>query len=225
MPIILDHDNISNNDRRKMANYKNRLLHELGKIKLVANKVGRPYTLNSAINRSAGVGDVNYIKVRMSHEDFSNSWRKNASNNNWNDENKHLSNTKVNGPRKRAAATMLLNVLPQYHSQDKPDLHYVLGKTRPAFRERGLGMALGGIIAKAAADAGFDTARQYSVQYNKTQYRTPNNRPISGIMASKLGSTHTAGFGRETHQLNLRKSNVLNKIKRVHNHFVLYRNN
>jgi len=220
---ILAFANISNNDHRKMANYKTRLLHELGKIKLVANKVGRPYTLNSAIIRN--IGDVNFIKVRMSHDDFSNSWRKNASNKNWNDENKQLSKTKVNGPRKRAAATVLLNVFPEYHSQDKPDLHYVLGKTRPAFRERGIGMALGGVIAKAAADAGFDKARQYSVQYNKTQYRTPNNRPISGIMASKLGSTHTAGFGRETHQLNLKNQHVRNKLKKVHNNFVLHRNN
>jgi len=222
MPKILDYDNISNNDRRKMANYKNRLLHELGKIKLVTNKVGRPYTLNSAIFRNDD--DDDYIKVRISHDDFSNSWRKNASNS-WNDENKHLSNTKVNGPRKRAAATMLLHVIPEYQSQDKPDLHYALGRTRPEFRRRGLGLALRGLIAKAAADAGFERIDQTAVRMNRKQYKNrTTNRPISGIIMSKLGSTHKGGFGLETHQLNLKNQHVRNKLKKVHNNFVLYRN-
>ena len=223
MKRILYPENIRVNDHREMVNYKNILLRELRKIKLVTNKVGRPYTLNSTIVHNDG-GDENYIKVRISHDDFSNSW-KNASNN-WNDENKQLSNTKVNGPRKRAAATMLLNVIPQYHSQDIPTkFYYMLGRTRPAFRGRGLGLALRGVIAKAAADVGLKLVTQFASKMNKTQYRKPNNRPISGIVMTKLGSTHTLAVnGSEYHTLNSRKSNVRNKIKKVYDNFVLYRN-
>jgi hypothetical protein len=42
---------------------------------------------------------------------------------------------------------------------------------------------------------------------------------------TKLGSTHTfAANDSEYHTLNSRKSHVRNKIKKVHNDFVLYRN-
>ena len=177
--------------------YKTRLLHELGKIKRIKNTAGRPYAL-----KSINMPGENAIKVNI------------------------LRNYNGNGTSKPIAAYMYLNIVPSNSDEYKQYVEYSVGETIPKFRRRGLGFALRGLIAKAAANVGFERIDQTAIQYNNRQYKHRTNRPISGIIMTTLGSTRIpTSIGAEHHRLNLKNQHVRNKLKKVHNNFVLNRNN